>query len=109
MESAFDQEATTAKLNSIMEERKSEAVTDTIEKWRKDTKIKVYDDVWDKISMHDIQVTEKKEETEESTEGTTETLENVTTDDVVEDTTTEDAATEDTATDTTAEDTTTEE
>ena len=109
LESAFDQEATTAKLNSIMEERKSEAVTDTIEKWRKDTKIKVYDDVWDKISMHDIQVTEKKEETEESTEGTTETLENVTTDDVVEDTTTEDAATEDTATDTTAEDTTTEE
>jgi hypothetical protein len=32
--------------------------------------------------MHDIQVTEKKEEAEESTEGTTETLENVTTDDV---------------------------
>ncbi len=104
LESKFDEEATTTEKESIVEERKSETVTDTIEKWRKDAKIKVYDKVWDKISMHDIQVTEKKEEAEESTDGTTETLEDVTTDDVVEDTTTED-----TATDTTAEDTTTEE
>lgn len=105
LESALDEDATAAKLESILEERKSEAVTDTIEKWREDTKIKVYDKVWDKISMHDIQVTEKKEEAEESTDGTTETLEDVTTDDVVEDATTEDTTTEDTTT----EDTTTEE
>jgi tryptophan synthase beta chain len=82
LESKCDEEATTAKKESIVEERKSETVTETIEKWRKDAKIKVNDKVWDKISMHDIQVTEKKEEAEESTDGTTETLENVTTDDV---------------------------
>ena len=82
LESKFDEEATTAEKESIVEERKSETVTETIEKWRKDAKIKVNDKVWDKISMHDIQVTEKKEEAEESTGGTTETLENVTTDDV---------------------------
>ena len=89
LESKFDEEATTAEKESIVEERKSETVTETIEKWRKDAKIKVNDKVWDKISMHDIQVTEKKEEAEESTDGTTETLENVTTDDVVEDVTVE--------------------
>lgn len=109
LESLLDEEATATEKESIVKERKSEAVTDTIEKWREDTKIKVYDKVWDKISMHDIQVTEKEVEAEETTDGTTETLEDVTTDDVVEDTTTEDTTTEDTATDTTAEDTTTEE
>lgn len=103
LESALDEDATAAKLDSIIEERKSETVTDTIEKWRKDTKIKVNEKVWDKISMHDIQVTEKKEEAEESTDGTTDTLENVTTDDVVEDTTTEDTTTEDTTTEDTVE------
>ena len=89
LESKFDEEATTAEKESIVEERKSETVTETIEKWRKDAKIKVNDKVWDKISMHDIQVTEKKEEAEESTDGTTETLENVTTDDVAGDVTVE--------------------
>lgn len=94
LESKFDEEATKTEKESIVEERKSETVTETIEKWRKDAKIKVNDKVWDKISMHDIQVTEKKEEAEESTDGTTETLENVTTDDVVEDTTPEDTVEE---------------
>ena len=89
LESKFDEEATTAEKESIVEERKSETVTETIEKWRKDAKIKVNDKVWDKISMHDIQETEKKEEAEESTDGTTETLENVTTDDVAGDETVE--------------------
>lgn len=89
LESKFDEEATTAEKESIVEERKSETVTETIEKWRKDAKIKVNDKVWDKISMHDIQVTEKKEEAEESTDGTTETLENVTTDDLAGDVTVE--------------------
>ena len=89
LESKFDEEATTAEKESIVEERKSETVTENIEKWRKDAKIKVNDKVWDKISMHDIQVTEKKEEAEESTDGTTETLENVTTDDVAGDVTVE--------------------
>ena len=89
LESKFDEEATTAEKESIVEERKSETVTETIEKWRKDAKIKVNDKVWDKISMHDIQVTEKKEEAEESADGTTETLENVTTDDVAGDVTVE--------------------
>lgn len=109
LESTFDEEATTAEKESIVEERKSETVTDTIEKWRKDTKIKVYDKVWDKISMHDIQVTEKEEEAEETTDGTTETLEDVTTDDVVEDTTTDDVVEDTTTEDTTTDDTTAEE
>lgn len=82
LESNFDEEATTAKKESIVEERKSETVTKTIEKWIKDTKIKVNDKVWDKVRMHDIQVTEKKEETEESTDGTTTSLQDVTADEV---------------------------
>lgn len=91
LESALDEDATAAKLDSIIEERKSEKVEDTIEKWRKDTKIKVDEDVWGKIHMHDIQVTEKKEEAEETTDGTTTTLQDVTADDVVEDITADDA------------------
>ena len=82
LESKFDEEATTAKKESIVEERKSETVTETIEKWKKDTKIKVNDKVWDKVNMRDIQVTEKKEETEESTDGTTTSLQDVTADEV---------------------------
>ena len=82
LESKFDEEATTAKKESIVEERKSETVTETIEKWKKDAKIKVNDKVWDKVNMRDIQVTEKKEETEESTDGTTTSLQDVTADEV---------------------------
>lgn len=100
LESAFDEDATAAEKETILSEREEAAVTDTIEAWREDTKIKVYDDVWDKISMQAIEVTEKEVEAEEATDDTT------TEDTTAEDVTTEDTATEDTATeDTTSEDT----
>lgn len=89
LESLMDEDATATEKESLIEEGKEEALTETIEKWTEDTKIKVYDKVWAKVNMQDIQVTEKEVETEESTDGTTETLEDVTTEDAAEDTTTE--------------------
>lgn len=90
LESKFDTDATSAKKESILKERQDKEVTDTIEKWRKDTKIEVNEKVWNKVSMHDIQVTEKKADTEDNTENNTEntnqdtTIGDNTTDDTTE-------------------------
>ena len=82
LESMLDEEATETKKESVIEERKSEALTETIEKWTDDTKIKVYDKVWDKVRMRDIQINKKAEETEESTDGTSTTIQDVEADDM---------------------------
>ena len=82
LESLMDADATATEKESLIDERKQEALTEQIEKWTEDTKIKVYDKVWDKVKMHDIQVTEKAEETEESTDGTSTTIQDVEADDV---------------------------
>ena len=67
LESELDEEATNTKKENIITERETEAVNDTIEKWRKDAKIKVYDKVWDKIRMRDLEVTQKEVEKEDTT------------------------------------------
>ncbi len=90
LESKFDTDATSAKKESILKERQDKEVTDTIEKWRKDTKIEVNERVWNKVSMHDIQVTEKKADTEDNTENNTEnTSQDTTTGDNTADDTTD--------------------
>lgn len=90
LESKFDTDATSAKKESILKERQDKEVTDTIEKWRKDTKIEVNEKVWNKVSMHDIQVTEKKADTKDNTENNTEnTNQDTTTGDNTTDDTTE--------------------
>lgn len=95
LESKFDTDATSAKKESILKERQDKEVTDTIEKWRKDTKIEVNEKVWNKVSMHDIQVTEKKADTKDNTENNTENTN--------QDTTTGDNTTDDTTDNTTEE------
>ncbi len=92
LESTFDTEATATEKDTILKERQDKEVTDTIEKWRKDTKIEVNEKVWNKISMQDIQVTEKKADTEDKTENNTEnTNQDTTTDDNTTDDTTDNA------------------
>lgn len=60
--SLLDREATDSKKEIIVDERKQDLYTDTCEKLRKDAKIKVNDDIWEKISFKDIKVTIKQVE-----------------------------------------------
>ncbi len=59
--SLLDRDATDAKKESIVNERKQELYTETCDKWREDAKISVDNDVWDKISFKDLKVTIKEE------------------------------------------------
>jgi len=100
LESTFDTEATATEKDTILKERQDKEVTDTIEKWRKDTKIEVNEKVWNKISMQDIQVTAKKAEDESSGDAATDdsTLDANTTDDgAADDGAADDGATDDNA------------
>lgn len=60
--SLLDREATDAEKESIVNERKQKLYEDTCEKLRKDIKIEVNNDVWEKISFKDIKVTIKQVE-----------------------------------------------
>ncbi len=60
--SLLDREATDAKKESIISERKSKLYTDTCDKWRKDTKIEENKSVWKKIKFTDLTVTMKIKE-----------------------------------------------
>lgn len=96
LESTFDEEATAAEKEAIIDERQDKQVEETIEKWREDTKIEVNKKVWAKVSLYDLQVTEKEVETDDTTEDNTEnTGEDTTEDDTVDDAA-DDAATDDT-------------
>ena len=64
--SKLDREATDAKKEQIIAEREDKAYTELVEEWKKATKIKVYDDVWNKISFMDLKVEVKQEKTEET-------------------------------------------
>lgn len=57
----LDREATDARKDTIVSERKQELYTDTCKKWREDGDISVHDDVWEKISFKDVKVTMKEE------------------------------------------------
>ena len=70
--SLLDKDATEAEKTEIIEERKDEFYKDTVEKWTKDTKIKVNDKVWDKISLEGLKISavEPKKEEDKKTEDT---------------------------------------
>ena len=71
--SLFDQKATDAKEAELIEERKEEFYTETVDKWTEDTEIKVYDKVWKQITIEGLKVNAIEPEAEEdTTEGTTE-------------------------------------
>lgn len=96
--SLFDKEATDAEREELVEERKNEHYTETLEGWKEETEIKVYDEVWDQISLGGLKVTsytpeEESEEdaTEETTEESTEETTEESTDDTTEETTEETA------------------
>lgn len=63
--SLLDREATDAKKEKIVDERKNEKFTEIYEKWIKDTKVKVDKEIWGKISFQDLGVKMKQEKTEE--------------------------------------------
>ena len=58
--SLMDEEATASKKEAIINERKAELYSKTVEQWKKDTKIKVHDNVWKKIDFSDLGVTMKQ-------------------------------------------------
>ena len=60
--SILDRAATDSKKESIISERKTELYNTTCDKWRKDAKITVHENVWKKISFKDLTVTMKTEE-----------------------------------------------
>lgn len=63
--SLLDKDATEAEKKEIIEERKDEFYKETVEKWTKDTKMKVNDKVWAKISLEGLKISaveQKKEE-----------------------------------------------
>ena len=76
--SLLDKDATETEKKEIIEERKEEFYKETVEKWVEDTKIKVDDKVWDKITIEGLKISavepeEKKDDTtsDKSTNDTT--------------------------------------
>ena len=89
--SLFDQEATDAEKEEIIEERKEEFYTETVEKWVEDAKIEVNEKVWDQISIEGLKISSVEPEEEESTDETTDDATDDTTEDTTDDTTEETA------------------
>ncbi len=68
LESEFDAEATESAKPAVLTKRQEDRYTELLEKWTKDTKIKVNEEVWDKISLHGLKVNNIEDEKEESEE-----------------------------------------
>lgn len=64
--SLFDQEATDAKEQEIMEERKEEYYTEIVETWTEGTEIKVNDKVWEKITIKGLKIKAIEPQVEEA-------------------------------------------
>lgn len=62
LESLYDEDATDKKMESILEERGEARYKELLEKWKKDTKIKVDEDILKKISFQDLEVVYKEDE-----------------------------------------------
>lgn len=62
--SKLDREATDAKKESIVEERRNEQYDSLVEQWREETDIKEHKKVWKKVSFQDQGVTIKQSEEE---------------------------------------------
>lgn len=83
--SLFDKDATEAEKKEIIEERKEEFYAETVEKWVEDTKIKVDDKVWDKISLEGLKISSVEPE-EESKDDSKDDTTNESTEDKADDT-----------------------
>ncbi len=59
--SMLDREATDARKDTIVNDRKQELYADTCKEWRKDADIKVDQEVWKKIDFKDLKVTIREE------------------------------------------------
>lgn len=71
LESEFDAEATESNKATVLTKRQEARYEELVEKWTKDTKVTVHEEVWDKISVQGLKVNyveDKTEETEEKTE-----------------------------------------
>ena len=66
--SLLDKDATEAERKELIEERKNEYYKETLEKWTEETEVKVYDEVWEQISIDGLKVTAKAPKKEETTE-----------------------------------------
>ena len=64
LESEFDQEATDAKKDEIVEERRVEAYSAIAEGWLEETTIELNEEVWDKVSVEALKVLAKEAEEE---------------------------------------------
>lgn len=62
--SLLDREATDAKKQEIISERKQDLLNDTLEGWRKESDIKVNERVWKKVDFTTLTVTMKQEESD---------------------------------------------
>lgn len=87
--SLFDREATDAKKETIVEERRQEQYDSLLEQWREDTEIKVDKKVWNKIDFVDygVTVTTSEEEAAADDGSTGVQVEDTTSEDGVGDTT----------------------
>lgn len=85
--SLLDKDATEAEKKEIIEERKDEFYKETVEKWVEDTKIKVNDKVWDKITLEGLKIsTVEPKEDDKAEDSTTDSADDKT-DDKAESTT----------------------
>lgn len=87
--SMLDRDATDAKKESIVQQRKQDQYDEILDSWKEDTKIQVNENVWKKVKFENQGVTIKQVEEEESEEEQTDTEEQ-TTDDSGEDVVNED-------------------
>ena len=65
MVSLLDREATDAKKETILSERKSDKYVEICDKWVAESEIDVNEDVWAKVDFNELSVTYKQEEVEE--------------------------------------------
>lgn len=66
--SLLDREATDAKKQEIVSQRQQELLDDTIDGWREDADIEVYEKVWDKVDFTTLTVTMKQDEADPYTD-----------------------------------------
>lgn len=71
--SLFDQEATDAEKEELIEEKKAEYYSDTVEKWTEDTESKIYDKVWAKVSLEGLKISSVKPEEDDASDSSTDT------------------------------------
>ena len=68
LESLFDEEATETEKETILTQRQNDRYEELLEKWTKDTKVTVHEEVWDKISIQGLKIVYIEDPKEDKTE-----------------------------------------